>query len=113
MFIRREDIIRRTSSLISKALILNALIALFPPIFIFVTERIDPWVLVLFVFSVVSILMLYVLRRSIEDYSLSSAYKMSLIAAAIGFIGGLVVVGLIVLKVRSLLQDFMASRRSR
>jgi len=113
VFVRRENIIRETSSLISKALIVNALLALIPPVYLLVTDRIDIIVLVFFAFSIASIIMLYVLRRSIEDYSLTTAYKLTLIAAIVGFIGGLGIVGYIVLKVRSLLYDFMVSRRQK
>jgi len=111
VFIRREDIIRRCSSLISKALIINAVVALLPPIYLLVMDRIDLVALVVFAFSVVSIIMLYVLRRSIEDYSLGTAYRLAPIAAFTGFIGGAVIVGVIVLKVRGMLADFLASRR--
>ncbi len=107
MFTRREDIIRRAIQLASIAIIINALSLLFAPIYLIVLKEINMLILAFLVVSTISLILAYVLKRSIEDYSLSTANKILPIAIVLGLVGGFIVVGLIMIKIRSLLREFL------
>ncbi len=110
MFVRREEIMRETSKLLSIALILNAVFTLFAPFYLLFMKEINVIVLAILVFSIISLILVYILKKSIEDYSLGSAYKLTIIAMIFGFIGGFVIVGIIIYRVRTLIKEFLTGR---
>ncbi|MGC9108012.1 MAG: hypothetical protein ACP5IE_07495 [Infirmifilum sp.] len=106
MFVKREDVIKKASSILTRALIANTFLVLIPPIYIFFSGPIGLHTyaaLLLLFFSVASLLLVYYLRRAIEDYSLSSARSILPITVPFALIGGFVIVGLLVYKAKQLL----------
>lgn len=110
MFVRREEIIREASKLLSIALVINAVSALFAPLYLLFIKEINVIVLVILFFSTISLLLVYMLKKSVEDYSLGSAHKLTVVAIIFGFIGGFAVVGIIIFKVRKLIEEFLSGR---
>ncbi|QOJ79698.1 hypothetical protein IG193_04385 [Infirmifilum lucidum] len=103
MFIKREDAIKRASSALTKALLINTIVTLMPPIYIFFSGSIGLHTYIALAFlavSVASLLLVYYMRRAVDDYSIGSARAVLPIALPLSFIGGLVIVGLLVNKAR-------------
>ena len=103
MFVKREDAIKKASYLLTRALIINAFLVLLPPIYIFFSGSIGIHTyvaLILLCLSVSSLLLVYYMRRAVEDYSLGSARSVLPIALPLTFIGGFIVVGVLVSKAK-------------
>jgi uncharacterized membrane-anchored protein len=101
MFVKREDAIRAAQSYLSKAIIINSLVVFIWPLYIFFSKHIGPdtyIALLLLLTSIASLILVYYMRRALDDYSISSALRVSPIATAVGLIGGLIAVGILVKK---------------
>lgn len=106
MFVKREDTIKAASSLVSRALLLNTVIVLVPPLYIFFSESIGLHTYLALAFlalSLASLTLVYQVRRAIEDYSLTSARKLAKAALPLGFLGGAIIVGLLLIKALKIL----------
>lgn len=108
MFVKREDAIKKASSYLTRALLINTLIVLIPPVYIFFSGPIGIHTylaLLYLILAVTSLLLVFYTRRALEDYSLSSVKAILPIVVPMSFIGGLIVVGLFVNKARIMLQS--------
>jgi len=108
MFIKREDAVKRASSLLTRALLINTVITLLPPIYILFSGPIGLHTYAALAFllvSVASLLLVYYIRRAVEDYSIASAKAVMPITLPISLVGGLVIVGLLVHKARKHLME--------
>ncbi|ABL78135.1 hypothetical protein [Thermofilum pendens] len=107
MFIRREDAVREASSYLVKAILVNSIAVFIPPLYIFFSGHIGPDTIVALAFlavSIASLLLIYYVRRAVEDYSISSALSVAPLAVALGYVGGLVVTGFLVQKAQKALK---------
>uniref|UniRef100_A0A7C4BBC8 Uncharacterized protein n=1 Tax=Thermofilum pendens TaxID=2269 RepID=A0A7C4BBC8_THEPE len=107
LFVKREETIRRATSLLTKALLVNLAVAFIPPIYILKFSGsigLHTYVAIAFLgVSLASLLTVWFTKRALEDYDLASASSASLLGVVLGTIGGLVVVGLLVQRARKLI----------
>ncbi|MCC6003027.1 MAG: hypothetical protein LM590_01650 [Thermofilum sp.] len=107
MYVKREDAIRRAQSYLARAIIVNSLAVFIWPTYIFLSKHIGLHTyiaLLLLAISGISLILVYYMRRALDDYSIASALKVSPIAMALGLVGGIVAVGIFVKRARDVLR---------
>ncbi|MEM0376393.1 MAG: hypothetical protein QXI90_01250 [Thermofilum sp.] len=107
MHVKREEAVRRASSLLSKALYFNLAVVLVPPLYILLAKSIDTGTYAALAFLALSLASLFVTwhaRRALEEYDFDSALSTLNFGVALGLLGGAVVVGVLALKARNILK---------
>ena len=108
MFVKREETIRRATSLLTKALLVNLAVVFIPPIYIMKFSGsigIQTYAAMAFLgVSLASLLTVWFTKRALEDYDLASASSAATLGVVLGAVGGLVVVGLLVQRARKLIK---------
>lgn len=107
MHIKREDVVHQAHTLLSRALYFNLAVVLLPPLYILFSKSISTETyaaLVFLAFSLASLFTVLHVRRAVDDYDIDTALKALGFGVVLGLVGGVIIVGILALKVRNILK---------
>ncbi len=113
MVLRSERKIERALGFLRIAIITNAIVALIPPLLIFFLGRIDIVLLVLELLSIISLILIVVVKRAVEDYAFDTFMWSSILATIVGVIGGLILPGILVYLARVKIKEVFGKGRKK